>query len=81
MSAMRCEPWACRTGLSSHDRPRERTCQSACCTPPVPLEYSIERPCAFASSQDAVMAGWPGAAQDRLPAGLPATRPGCPGVP
>jgi hypothetical protein len=39
---------------------------------PVPLEYSIERlACAFASSQDAVMVGWPGAAQDRLPAGLP----------
>ena len=25
----------------------------------------------------AVMAGWPGAAQDRLPAGLPDSRPGC----
>jgi hypothetical protein len=48
---------------------------------PVPLEYSIERlACAFAGSQDAVMVGWPCAAQDRLPAGLPGTRPGCPGV-
>ena len=27
------------------------------------------------------MVGWPGAAQDRLPARSPDTRPGCPGVP
>ena len=37
---------------------------------PVPLEYSIGwLTCAFASRLGAVMVGWPGAAQDRLPAG------------
>jgi len=36
---------------------------------PVPLEYSIERPTwAITNGLDAVMVGWPGAAQDRLPA-------------
>src|ERR1022692_1167140 len=30
---------------------------------------------------NAVMVGLPGAAQDRLPADVPGTRPGCPGVP
>jgi len=48
----------------------------------VPLEYSIEwLTCAVASRFDAVVVGWPGAAQDRLPAGSPDTRLGCPGVP
>ena len=48
----------------------------------VPLEYSIGwLTCAFASSQGAVMVGWPGATQDRLPAGSPATRPSRPGTP
>ena len=49
---------------------------------PVPPEYSIEwLTCAIASRLDAMMVGWPGAAQDRLPADMPGTRPGCPGVP
>jgi hypothetical protein len=49
---------------------------------PVPLEYSIERATwAITSGHDAVMVGWPGAAQDRLPADVPAPRCGCPGVP
>jgi hypothetical protein len=49
---------------------------------PVPLEYSIEwLTCAIANRLDVVMVGWPGAAQDRLPADSPATRPGCPGIP
>jgi hypothetical protein len=49
---------------------------------PVPLEYSIEwLTCAIASRLDVVMVGWPGAAQDRLPADSSATRPGCPGIP
>ncbi len=48
-----------------------------CAADPVPLEYSIAwLTGAFASSRGAVMVGWPGAAQDRLPAGSPATRPG-----
>jgi transposase len=47
----------------------------------MPLEYSIERPIwAIARRLDAVMAGWPGAAQDRLPADVPGARRGCPGV-
>jgi len=42
-------------------------------------EYSIEwLTCAIASRLDAVMVGWPGAAQDRLPADVPGTRRGCP---
>ena len=41
----------------------------------VPLEYSIEwLTCAIASRLGVVMVGWPGAAQDRLPAGSPGTR-------
>jgi hypothetical protein len=49
---------------------------------PVPLEYSIAwLTCAFASGQGAVMVGWPGATQDRLPASSPDTRPRCPGAP
>jgi hypothetical protein len=37
----------------------------------VPLEYSIERlTCAIATRLDAVMVGWPDAAQDRIPADL-----------
>src|ERR1019366_6840724 len=49
---------------------------------PVPLEYSIERlTCAIASRLDLVMVGLPGAAQDRLPAHVPDTRPGRPDVP
>jgi len=41
-------------------------------TDPVPLEHSIAwLTCAFASGQGAVMVGWPGATQDRLPAGSP----------
>jgi hypothetical protein len=49
---------------------------------PMPLEYSIEwLTCAIAGRLDAVMVGWPGAAQDRLPADVPGTRRGCPGVP
>ena len=48
----------------------------------VPPEYSTERlTCAIASRLDAVMVGWPGAAQDRLPADVPGTRRSCPGVP
>jgi hypothetical protein len=48
----------------------------------VPLEYSIVRlSCAFTCNLDAVMAGWPGAAQDRLPAGSPDTQPHDPGIP
>ena len=43
---------------------------------PVPLEYSIGCvTCTVASMMDAVMAGLPGAAQDRLPAHVPGTRP------
>src|ERR1017187_3663642 len=49
---------------------------------PVPLEYSTEwLTCAIASRLDVVMVGLPGAAQDRLPAHVPGTRPGRPGVP
>jgi hypothetical protein len=49
---------------------------------PVPLEYSIAwLTCAFASGQGAVMLGWPGATQDRLPASSPDTRPRCPDGP
>jgi hypothetical protein len=49
---------------------------------PVPPEYSIVwLTCAIASRLDAVMVGWPGAAQDRLPADVPGTRRGCPGIP
>src|SRR5258708_32864355 len=49
---------------------------------PVPIEYSIARlTCAFASSRGAVMVGWPGAAQDRLPAISPGTGPGGPDIP
>src|SRR6267154_1068016 len=48
---------------------------------PVPLEYSIECvTCTVANMMDAVMVGLPGAAQDRLPADMPGTRPGRPGV-
>src|ERR1039458_1867284 len=47
---------------------------------PVPLEYSIERATwAITSGLDAVMVGWPGAAQDRLPADVPSIRRACPG--
>ena len=43
---------------------------------PVPLEYSIEwLTCAVAGRLDTVMVGWAGAAQDRLRADLPDTRP------
>ena len=49
---------------------------------PVPLEYSIDwLTCAIASRLGAVMVGWPGAAQDRLLAGAPGTRLGCPYLP
>src|SRR5207248_9982461 len=49
---------------------------------PVPLEYSIGCViCTVASMMDAVMVGLPGAAQDRLPADVPGTRAGRPGVP
>jgi hypothetical protein len=49
---------------------------------PVPPEYSIDRlTWTIASRLDAVMPGWPGVAQDRLPADVPGTRRGCPGVP
>jgi hypothetical protein len=49
---------------------------------PVPFEYSIGCvTCTVASMMDAVMVGLPGAAQDRLPAHVPGTRPGRPGVP
>jgi hypothetical protein len=48
----------------------------------VPPEYSIERlTCAIASRLDAVIVGWPSAAQDRLPVDVPGTRRSCPGVP
>jgi hypothetical protein len=48
----------------------------------VPLEYSIARlTWAIASRLDAVMVGWPGAAQDRLPVDMPGTRRGYRGVP
>src|ERR1019366_2324511 len=48
----------------------------------VPLEYSIEwLTCAFVSRLDVVLVGLPGAAQDRLLARVPGTRPGGPGVP
>src|ERR1039458_10010043 len=48
----------------------------------VPLEYSIARlTCAIASRPVAVMVGWPGAAQDRLPADVPPPRRGRAGVP
>ena len=49
---------------------------------PVPLEYSIAwLTCAVVSILDAVMVGWPGAAQDRLPASSPDARAwlSCPG--
>ena len=43
---------------------------------------SIERlTSAIASRLDAVMVGWPGAAQDRLSADVPGTRRSCLGVP
>src|ERR1017187_4345753 len=49
---------------------------------PVPLEYSIEwLTCTIASRPVTVMVGWPGAAQDRLLASSPGTRPGRPGIP
>jgi hypothetical protein len=49
---------------------------------PVPLEYSIEwLTCALASRLDVVLVSLPGAAQDRLPAHVPGTRPGRPSVP
>src|SRR5215472_4901117 len=49
---------------------------------PVPLDYSIWGvTCTVVGMTDAVMAGLPGAAQDRLPADVPDTRPGHPGVP
>ena len=49
---------------------------------PVPPEYSIEPlTCAIASGLAAVMVGWPGAAQDRLSAGVPPDRRGRAGVP
>src|SRR5450755_3707514 len=49
---------------------------------PVPLEYSIGwLTCALANMMDAVMVGLPDAAQDRLPADVPVTLPGRPGVP
>ncbi|MGO8979791.1 MAG: hypothetical protein ACLQER_10925 [Streptosporangiaceae bacterium] len=49
---------------------------------PVPLECSIAwLTCAVISTQDAVMVGWPGAAQDRLPASSLDARPGCPDIP
>src|ERR1019366_2666485 len=61
---------SCIDGTCAHDRH------------PVPLEYSIAwLTCAFASGQGAVVGGWPGATQDRLPAGSPDTRPRCPGAP
>ena len=48
----------------------------------VPLEYSIESlTCAVVGMLGAVMVGWPGAAQDRLPASSPGPRPSRPGVP
>jgi hypothetical protein len=48
---------------------------------PVPLEYSIVRLiCAVTCSREAVMVGWPGAAQDRLLAGSQGTGPGRRGV-
>jgi len=49
---------------------------------PVPLEYSIERlTWAIADRPSAVMVGWPGATQDRLPAEVPRPRRGRAGVP
>ena len=49
---------------------------------PVPLEYSIEwLTCASASRLDVMLVSLPGAAQDRLPAHVPGTQPGRPGVP
>jgi hypothetical protein len=48
----------------------------------VPLEYSIgQLTCTIASRLVAVVVGWPGAVQDRLPASSPGIRPRCPGVP
>ena len=48
----------------------------------VPLEYSIGRlTCIAANMMNAVVVGLPDAAQDRLPADVPGTRPGRPGVP
>src|ERR1017187_6261184 len=48
----------------------------------VPLEYSIGwLTCAVADRLDRVMVGWAGAAQDRLRADLPDTRPGRRAVP
>lgn len=47
----------------------------------MPLEYSIgQLTCTIASRLVAVMVGWPGAAQDRLPASSLDTRPRCPAV-
>jgi hypothetical protein len=49
---------------------------------PVPLENLIAfLTCAFASSQGAVVVGWPGATQDRLPTGSPDTRLGRAAIP
>ena len=49
---------------------------------PVPPGYSIALAALHCCRQvDVVMAGWPGAAQDRLPAAMPRARHGRPGVP
>jgi hypothetical protein len=49
---------------------------------PVPLEYSIEWvTCTFASRRDVSLVSLLGAAQDRLLAHVPGTRPGRPDVP
>jgi hypothetical protein len=49
---------------------------------PVALDYSIGCvTCTVADMMDAVVVGLPGAAQDRLPADVPGTRLGRPGVP
>ena len=73
----------CGTGLGTiHPHRRPGAVRVTGRRQPVPLEYSIEwLTCAIASRLDVVMVGWPGAAQDRLPADSPATRPGCPGIP
>ena len=58
-------------------RPRS-ACMSTTCAARIIDERLT---CAFASSSDAVMVGWPDASQDRLPASSPDTRPRCPDIP
>src|ERR1039457_7149104 len=53
-----------------------RACWQRLPPDPVPLEYSIQGlTCTVAGRLDTVVVGWAGAAQDRLRADLPDTRP------